>query len=135
MEDKDIPQDLSKLNNVTKELCYAVDKDGNYTTALSTGWEIKAQALDIAWQDIYNRVEEAKLDVLNGKCSPITFYMEKKLMDLQILADYTGFWQWQIKRHRKPSIFNQLSEKILQKYSQVFEVTIDQLKNIELLEQ
>ena len=135
MEDKDIPQDLSKLNNVTKELCYAVDKDGKYTTGLSTGWDIKAQALDVAWQDIYIRVEEAKKDVLHGKCSPIVFYMEKKLMDLQILADYTGFWQWQIKRHMKTSIFSQLSEKKLLKYSEVFEVSVDQLKNIQLLEQ
>ena len=131
MKQKDTPQDDSKLINFTKEVCYAVDESGNYTTSLSTGWEVKSDALEFAWTDIRNRLALAKQDVLLGKCSPIVYFMEMKLMDLTILASYTGFWQWQIKRHMKADVFKNLSEKTLSKYAEVFEVTITQLRNME----
>ena len=39
--------------------------------------------------------------VKKGEKSPIFYYMELRLMDLPILAAYTGFWQFNIKRHFK----------------------------------
>lgn len=134
MLQKDIPQDESKLVNFTKEVCYAIDEQGQYTTGLSTGWEIKTDALQVAWSDIQHRLKDAKRLVLAGKCSPITYYMELKLMDLSILSSYTGFWEWQIKRHMKADVFNKLSEKKLQKYADVFEVSISQLKTMNSIE-
>mgnify|MGYP002851932019 CR=1 FL=1 len=130
MKKKDIPQDKSALENFTKEVCYVVDESGNYTKDLSSGWEVKADALNLAWQDIEKRVEDAKQKVLKGEVSPIVYYMEVKLMDLTILSAYTGFFQWTIKRHLKPAIFNKLSEKKLKKYAEAFEVSLEQLKNI-----
>lgn len=130
MKKKELPQDKSALDGVSKELCYALDEDGNYTTDLSKGWEVKASALDVAWDDIKERVEEAKAKVLSGEVSPILYYMEKNLMDLSILADYTGFWQWQIKRHFKPSRFQKLSKKKLQKYAAAFDISVEELLNV-----
>ena len=49
MDKKDIPQDHSALVNYIKELCYAVGEDGQYTTANSTGWDVKTNALNVAW--------------------------------------------------------------------------------------
>lgn len=132
MKKKEIPQDHSSLQNFTKELCYAVDETGKYTTDLSSGWDVKASALDVAWKDIEARVADAKRKVLNGEISPVVYYMELKLMDLSILAAYTGFYQWNIKRHFKPDVFKKLSAKRLSKYAEVFEVSVEQLKNIEL---
>jgi hypothetical protein len=37
MKKEDIPQDDGALNKLTKEVVYAVDSSGNYTTELSTG--------------------------------------------------------------------------------------------------
>jgi hypothetical protein len=131
---KEVPQDTSSLNNFTKELCYAVDETGKYTTDLSSGWNVKSSALDVAWKDIENRIALAKTKVLNGEVSPILYYMELKLMDMTILSAYTGFYKWTIKRHMKSSVFNGLSDKKLRLYADVFEITIDKLKNIELNE-
>ena len=130
MKKTDIPQDDSKLVNFTKEVCYAVDDKGNYTTNLSTGWEIKTSALSATWDDINHRAEVAKQEALQGKVSPLKYFIELKVMDLPTLAAYTGFWQWQIKRHFKPSVFNGLSQKKLQKYADVFDVSIDNLKKM-----
>ena len=134
MKKTDVPQDPSTLQKYTKEVCYALDEKGNYTTNLSTGWEIKATALGITWDDIYKRAETAKQQAIKGEISPLLFFIEIKLMDYATLAAYTGFWQWQIKRHLKPSVFNKLSDKKLQKYADIFEVSIKNLKKMQLNE-
>src|SRR4051812_33821092 len=118
MKKEDVPQDLSSLGKITNEVCYATDESGKYTTQLSKGWDVKITALDAAWDDIAVRVEQAKQKVINGEASPILYFMEKALMDIKILADYTGFWQWQVKRHLKPDVFNGLSESKLQQYAE-----------------
>jgi len=128
MKKTDIPQDPSSLSNFTKEICYAIDEKGNYSTNLSTGWDVKASALNVAWEDIEKRIAQAKAKVLNGEASPILFYMELKLMDFTILSSYTGFYIWTIKRHLKPKIFNKLSEKNLKLYAETFDINIDKLK-------
>ncbi len=134
MKKEEIPQDDGALNKLTKEIVYAVDGAGNYTTELSTGWDVKSTALDIAWQDIDNRIENAKQKVLQQKASPILYFMELRLMDISILAAYTSFWQWTIKRHLKPSAFKKISESKLQQYAKAFNVTVEELKTMKLNE-
>ena len=51
--------------------------------------------------------------------------------DLIGLAQATGFWQWQIKRHFRPTIFQKLSEQKLAKYAEVFQIDIEALKHID----
>ena len=131
MKKSDVPQDKSNLKSSGfKELCYAVDEKGEYTTEKSTGWEPKTIALDNAMKDINERVALAKEKVERNETSPIEYYMELAKMDLPILASYVGMWQWRVKRHFKPKTFIKLSNKVLQKYADVFEITIEQLKNI-----
>ena len=129
MKKEDLPQDESALNSMGRELCYVKDENGNYVTSLSTGWEVKKEALDNAWSDIDERVKEAKLAVAAGEKSPIRYFMELKVMDMPVIMGYTGFWGWSIKRHLKPSVFKSLSDKKLQKYAEAFEISIDELKN------
>ena len=129
MKKDDIPQDPSVLDNFTRDVCYAVDESGKYVTELSRGWEVKAAALDITWKDIEKKVATAKELVLKGEVSPIAYYIELRVMDMSIVSAYTGFWQWTIKRHLKPAVFKKLSDTTLQKYANLFEVSVDQLKN------
>lgn len=132
MKKKDVPQDKSNLASANfKELCYAVDDDGNYVTTSSSGWDPKTIALNNAIEDINERTNKAKYKVLNEKTSPIEYYMELHKMDINILSSYAGIWAWRVKRHFKPSVFKKLSSKILKKYTDVFEISIEKLKNIE----
>ncbi|MET3979647.1 hypothetical protein ABIB62_002234 [Mucilaginibacter sp. UYP25] len=130
MKKQDVPQDLSSLGKVTKEVCYATDELGKYVTELSRGWDIKITALDTAWGDVELRIADARQKVLNKQASPILFFMEKGLMDIGILAGYTGFWKWQIKRHLQPNVFAKLPLEKLQNYAEVFNVSVDDLKNM-----
>ena len=131
MMKKEVPQDKSNLESANfRELCYAVDENGEYTTENSTGWEPKTVALNNAIEEINERIENAKNRAIAGETSPIEYYMELHKMDVGILASYVGFWQWKVKRHFKPYIFKKLSNKTLQKYADVFEISIEQLKSI-----
>lgn len=132
MQKKEVPQDPSKLENFTREVCYALDDNGNYITTLSTGWEVKSTALGVAWDEIKERVEKARMEVLDGKASPVLFFMELRLMDIGIVSAYTGFWKWTIRRHMRPDVFARLSETRLLKYAEAFDVTLDELKTMQV---
>ena len=130
MKKSEVPQDKSNISALNmKELCYATDENGEYTTALSAGWEPKTIALDNAIQEIKERTEEARQQVMSGQASPIIYFMELNKMDVGILAGYVGLWQWRVKRHFKPSVFSGLSDKMLAKYAEAFSVTVPELKN------
>lgn len=125
-----VPQDESSLSKKNiKELCYAVDEAGNYTTVLSQGWKPKALAMELSLQDIQERAEQAKEGIRNGTLSPIAYFMEINKMDLNILAGYMGMWRWRVKRHLKPQVFRKLSTRILTKYAEVFQISVTTLKN------
>lgn len=132
MKKKEVPQDHSNLGSANiKDMVYALDENGEYTTELSTGWEPKTIALDNAIKIIEERIEDARQRVQKSETSPIEYYMEVHKMDIPILASYVGLWKWRVKRHFKPSVFQNLNTKTLQKYADVFEITIEQLKHIE----
>ena len=130
MKKEEIPQDDGALNKLTKEVVYAVDGSGKYSSELSTGWDVKTKALDLAWEDIEKRIEAARQKVLNNEASPILYFLELRLMDMGILSSYTGFWKWTIKRHLNPGIFKNLPEQKLQKYADAFNVSVEELKTM-----
>lgn len=134
MKKEDIPQDDGALNKLTKEVVYAVDNSGNYTTELSTGWDVKSTALDAAWEDIEQRIAHARQKVLHHEASPILYFIELRLMDIGIVAAYTGFWKWTVKQHLKPAVFKKLSDTKLQQYADVFNVTVEELKSMNVHE-
>lgn len=134
MKKEEIPQDDGALNKLTKEVVYAVDSSGNYSTELSTGWDIKTKALDVAWQDIEQRIANARQKVLNNEASPVLYFIELRLMDIGIVAAYTGFWKWTIRQHLKPAVFKKLSDKKLQRYADVFNVSVEELKTMNVHE-
>lgn len=134
MKKEDIPQDNGALNKITKEIVYVTDGAGNYTTGLSTGWEAKVEALDVAWNDIEQRIENARQKVLNNEASPILYFTELRLMDLGIVAAYTGFWKWTVKQHLKPEVFKKLPESKLEKYAEAFNISVEELKTMKVNE-
>lgn len=131
MKKEEVPQDQSNLSaSNMKELCYAVDSEGKYTTELSSGWEPKTIALNKSMEDIQERVDEAKANVVSGKVSPIVYYMELNKMDWVTLAGYMEMWTWRVKRHAKPTVFKKLKQSTLNKYAEVFSISVEDLKNI-----
>lgn len=134
MKKEEVPQDdANMLEGKFKEPCYAVDEEGKYTTVKSVGWEAKNIVMQQAWDAVHERVEEVKARVEAGELSPVAYYLEKQLMDLAVLSGYTGFFRWTVKRHLKMKNFDKLSDQKLQKYADAFDISIEILKNKELI--
>ena len=131
MKLEEVPQQKKNFKDgdkAPKKVLYVTNQDGSYTQTNSDGWEAENVVLEQAWEEIDHQLEEAKQRVLNGISSPIAYYMIKSRMDVGILAAYVGKWQWQVKRHLKPSVFRNLSNGMLDKYATVFNITVDELK-------
>lgn len=121
MKENEVPQDdANLLEGKTRDVQYALDKDGKYTTVKSVGWEPKNIALQNAWELENVKIAEALLMVKEGKKSPIYYFMIKCLMNVSLVASYTGFSRFRVKRHFKPANFQKLSEEKLDKYVYAF---------------
>ncbi len=127
MDINDIPQDDSKIFRGQKKVIYAT-RDGNYQTGTTTGWEDEEFATQQAVEDLNQQTEAALQAVKNGEKSALYYLMYKYRYDEQSLAQATGFWQWQIRRHFKPEIWVKLSEKKLERYAEVFGVSVREMK-------
>ena len=126
MEINDIPQDNSKIFGGQRKVVYAT-QNGNYQTATSNGWETEEFATEQAVEEL---TAEALDAVKRSEKSPLFYYMYRYRFDLPSLAQATGFWQWQIKRHFKPSVFAKLSDKVLGRYAEVFGVSMEEIKHV-----
>lgn len=129
MKKQEVPQDHGLTEGLPIDICYALDENGNYVKVVSSGWQPKTDAMLQAWEVINDKIEEVKQQVLSGELSPIAYYMEKNLMDVKLLADYTGFSKRKVRKHLYPGRFIKLDEKKLERYAEVFGIKVEMLKN------
>lgn len=136
MKKKEVPQDNEGLHeDKFRDLCYAVDENGNYVAVHSTGWSPKNEAMKQAWEEIHMQVEEARKSVIQGEVSILAYHMEKNIMDIKLLSQYTGISRRKIRKHLKPKVFENLTDEVLEKYAAAFNISIDELKDVKKLEQ
>ncbi|MBD79180.1 MAG: hypothetical protein CL840_09690 [Crocinitomicaceae bacterium] len=130
MKKDQIPQDdANLLEGKTRDLCYAVDENGNYITGLSTGWDPKNAALQHALDFFNERAEKVKEKVIKGKLSPLAYFMEARYMDAALLADYMELSKRVVKRHMKPKFFNKLEDDVLKEYAEILRIEFSDLKD------
>lgn len=134
MKAKDVPQDdANMMEGKFREPVYSLDEDGRYTTVRSVGWEAKNAVMQHAWDEVNEKIEAVRAKVLARKLSPIAYYTEKNIMDAGLVAKYMGICRFRVKRHMKTKPFDRLSERMLKKYAAVFNISLEELTNIELL--
>jgi hypothetical protein len=133
MKVKEVPQDARVyINTVFSDMSYALDDDGNYVPVFSDGWEVKNDALDIALDSVNEKCEEKRQQVLAGKLSPLAYHLEKNLMDVGLVAKYTGLRRRTVKKHLKPDIFAALEDSVLQQYADALRITTEELRTVKL---
>ncbi len=133
MKKKDVPQDDDGLlEGKLREICYAVDDDGKYVAVHSTGWEPKNAALQQAWVGVNNKIESIKNEVVAGKLSPLAYHMEKNIMNVKLLSQYSGIPKRKVRRHMKPGHFNKLDSETLKKYANALNINTEELKTINI---
>lgn len=131
MKVEDVPQDLKFFEGtVVRDVCYAVDADGNYQAVISNGWNVKSDALQTVLDDVDEQCEPIRLQVLRREVSPLAYHMEKNLMDIDMLADNSGIAKRKVKKHMEYDEFCALDEKTLQIYAETLRITVDELKTV-----
>ena len=65
--------------------------------------------------------------ILQGKLSPIAYYMEKNIMDDKLLATYMRLPKWKVRRHLKPAGFKKMDEGTLRRYADTFGIPLEAL--------
>lgn len=134
MKKEEIPQDKDAYRgrDQLQKLMYYTDEDGSYKTTGSVGWESEIEATKLAWSEIEAKLAITKQLVSDRTLSPLAYYIESERMTVSLVASYIGKWQWQVKRHFKPSVFDKLPESVLQRYADVLQISIEKLKNYNL---
>ncbi len=134
MKSKEVPQDdANMMRGKWKDPIYTVNEKGEYVTSYSLGWEAKNAVMQQAWDNINEKVEAVRQKVIRGELSPVAYYMEKNIMDARLLSKYIGTCRWKVKRHLKQKHFRKLDRSMLDKYAAIFDITTEQLLDIESL--
>lgn len=115
----------------SKELSYHYKEGGNFEKIVGFHPDQDRVILQQAWDLFHERIEEARQKVLKGEVSPVVYFMEKTLLDPLNLSMMAGISLWRVKRHFKPRVFKKLNQKTLAKYAEAFNVSVDQLKNVQ----
>ena len=129
MKKEEVPQDLYYFkDNVIRDLMYAVDENGHYTSVVSDGWSVKNDALGAVWDDIREQCEEIRRRVLAKEVSPLAYHIKKSLQDIGMLSAYSGVPKRIIRKHLKYDEFMKSDESTLQKYADAMRITVEELK-------
>ncbi|NOQ28083.1 MAG: hypothetical protein GQ564_22195 [Bacteroidales bacterium] len=129
MEKDKVPQDEGITAGISREVQYAVNKDGKYEKVLSKGWEPKNIVNELAWDDIQENIDIANEKIKSEKASPLLYFMEKSIMDVSLLANYVELPKWKVKKHLKPKGFKKLKQGQLENYAKIFDISVDYLLN------
>lgn len=126
-----VPQEEKNLNEgKLAKLYYATDDKGHYAKVNSIGWEPETVAMEQAWEVVHDGVEKARTKVIEGKASPILYYLKKNIMDVPMVASYVGTLGFMVRLHMRPFFFKKLSKKKLEKYAYTFRISVDELTDI-----
>lgn len=132
MKIKEVPQDGEILKSSgVRDVCYAVDENGEYKQVISLGWEPKNDAINFAWEAINEETEKIKEEVLSGKLSPLAYHLHKSLMTPSILADYSSFSKREIKKLCKPEPFSALKYDELNRLAEALKISVEQLISVD----
>ena len=130
MKQDEVPQQVAKAFMGRRKALYATDERGTYGIVPSSGWEAEEIALDQAIAECVREANEAHARARQGISSPLAYHMWHCRMDVVILAQSTGFFQWQVRRHLKPGPFARLSRKAKQRYAEALGCTADELDTL-----
>ena len=132
MKTEDVPQDLQYFKDkVVRDIMYAVDENGKYTSVISDGWSVKNDALNAVWDDIREQCEEIRQQVIAKEASPLAYHIKKALQDVAMLSAYADVPKRKVRKHLKYDEFMKLDDDTLQKYADALRITVEELKHVD----
>lgn len=130
MKQSEVPQDVSPVYIGQRRLLYAVDEQGNYGEAHSAGWEVETEATMAAVREIERQRDDAWVRARRGEAAPLEYHMYRRRMDIALLAQTSGYWQWRVRRHLRPAVFARLSAACLERYAEALGLSVQELQQL-----
>jgi hypothetical protein len=131
MRDDEVPQEGNSTLAGQRKAMYARGADGRLHIVQSAGWEVEEIVTRQAVEDLQQQAEAARQRVLHGQSAPLEYHMYRQRMDVPMLSQVTGLWQWRIRRHVRPEIFARLSPALRARYAEALGMSCAQLDKIE----
>lgn len=126
-----VPQEGNATLDGHRKLMYARDAAGHSVTIGSRGWEAEEIVTKHAVDALVAQAAAARAGVAAGTASPLEYWMYERRMDVALLSQSTGLWQWQVRRDLKPKRFTALSAKDLARYAEALGLSVPILQNLE----
>lgn len=126
MRSEDVPQDDNPTLGGHRKAVYARDAQGRIVPVASQGWEVETIVTTQAVAALDALAEAARSEVLAGRASTLWYWMHARRMDLPLLAQVTGLWQWQVRRHLKQA-FDRLPARLRERYAEALGLPLAQL--------
>lgn len=130
MDKAHVPQDNSHTYGGHRKLMYATDESGEFIGVPSTGWEAETIATDSALDLLQQQQAETWQRAQRGETSALEYYMVYRRMDVALLSQTSGVFQWRIRRHFKPVIYARLSDRLLRRYSDALGLDVAVFKTL-----
>lgn len=125
MEADAVPQEGNTTLAGQRKLMYARGADGQMVLVPSRGWEAEEIVTTQAVQALVEQAQEARGRVLAGTAASLEYWMYERRMDVALLSQTSGFWQWRVRRHLRPEGFAKLSAKNRQRYADALGLGVD----------
>ena len=125
-----VPQEGNATLAGQRKLMYARDAAGRVVTVPSRGWEAEEIVTSQAVDALAEQAAQARTDVQAGRASPLAYWMFERRMDVALLSQTSGFWQWRVRRHLLPAGYASLSARDLQRYADALGMTVDALGRV-----
>jgi len=125
-----VPQE----DNVTlaghRKAVYARNAQGMIVITASRGWEAEEIVTTHAVDTLQAQADAALAQVRAGTASPLAYWMYACRMDVALLSQSSGFWQWRVRRHLMPRHFARLSHTQLARYADALGMSVEQLRTV-----
>jgi hypothetical protein len=130
MDIDQVPQEENRTLGGHRKGVYARDASGKLVLVPSKGWEVEeivtVQAVDV----FHAQAEAARARAAAGQSAPLEYWMYARRMDVEMLAQVTGLWQWRIRRHLRPAVFARLSPKLLARYAEALGLPVETIATL-----
>jgi hypothetical protein len=131
MNENDVPQEGNSTLAGHRKAIYARGADGKLRQVESAGWEVEEIVTRLAVEDLERQTEDARQRALAGQASPLEYHMCRCRMDVPLLSQVSGLWQWRVRRHLRPEIFARLSPRLLARYAEALGLSVEALKRMD----
>jgi hypothetical protein len=130
MDVNEVPQEGNRTLGIHRKALYAKDADGKMVIVPSRGSEVDETVTMQAVDRMNALAADAKARAQAGQTAPLEYWMYARRMDVALLSQVSGIWQWRIRRHLHPQRFKKLSPKVLANYAEALGLSIAQIQSL-----